>query len=237
MRILVIGGAGLVGELTLPKLSEKHDVTVFDRQPPSAVDAPYIRGDLRDHRAVRDAVRGMDAVVFMAMGPKDFPDSVDSAIAQFDVAVTGLYGVLRSALDEGVGHAVYASSMSVYDNDWKGHGKLPVESVPANSVYSYGLAKRLGEEVCRAATAHGMSVVALRLCFPTPLEEWPVSEPSALAITATSGPDTAEAFLRALDRRGNGYEEFAISGDTQGRMVDISKARDVLGWRPADPTD
>lgn len=235
MRVLVIGGGGLVGGLILPKLTEKHVVTVFDLRPPE-LEVPYQQGDVTDYRAVRKAMRDQQAVVFLAMGPKDFPDRPESAIAQFDVAVTGLYTVLRAAGDENVRHAVYASSMSVYATDVKNRERFPDESVPADAVDSYGLAKRLGEDVCRAACANGMSVISLRLCFPTPPEDWdqPGDDPSS--VIATSAADTARAFLLALERQGHGYEAFAISGDNQGRLVNIERARTVLGWQPFDPT-
>lgn len=235
MRVLVVGGGGLVGGLTLPVLAERHAVTVLDLRPPES-DVPFVRADLKDYHTVSGAVRGQDAVVFLAMGPKDFPDRPESAIAQFDVAVTGLYTVLRAARDQNVRHAVYASSMSVYDTEMAHGERFPDESVPADSVNSYGLAKRLGEEVCRAACANGMSVVALRLCFPTPDAEWPPTADGPRPVIATSGRDTARAFLLALERQGHGFEEFAISGDARGRMVDIARARTVLGWEPTDPT-
>ncbi|HEY6738460.1 MAG TPA: NAD(P)-dependent oxidoreductase [Actinopolymorphaceae bacterium] len=242
MHVLVVGGSGLVGTLSLPLLTSRHRVRVFDLHPPRAgVDVEYLQGDLRDLSAIEKAVRDVEAVVFMAMGPKNDVGLPTSVRAQFDVSVTGLHSVLRSAHRAGVRHAVYTSSMSVYRVKNQLRNMVvpyPDESVPPNANDPYGLSKRLGEEVCRAAVEeYGMSIVALRLCFPIPDEEWPPSpsRPRQAAI-ATSGRDTARAIASALDHQGHGFEAIAISGDARERIVRLGKARELLGWEPLDPT-
>lgn len=37
--------------------------------------------------------------------------------------------------------------------------------------------------------------------------------------------------LAALEHR-NGYEVFSIAGDHDGHLVDLRKARNLLGWEP-----
>jgi nucleoside-diphosphate-sugar epimerase len=113
----------------------------------------------------------------------------------------------------------------------------PDESTPPDATNFYGLAKRLGEEVCRnAVAAWDMSVVALRLCHPTADAEFPRTEHSIRQTICTSARDTAAAILAALEYRGHGFEAFGISGDAAGKVVSIRKAGEVLGWRPLDRT-
>ena len=238
MRVLVIGGSGHVGTLVLPYLAGQHDVTVFDLQgPPASAPVTFVRGDLRDVQSVRDAVDGSDAVVFMAMGPTKGWGSPDNARAHLEVAVPGLHVALHTAHEAGVTHAVYTSSMSVYATP-EDHGRFPDESVPPDATFSYGLAKRLGEEVCRnAVLAWDMSVVALRLCHPTADAEFPRHDGAQLTRTiATSARDTARALLAALDYRGHGFEAFCISGDAAEQRVSLAKARTTLRWEPLDST-
>ena len=115
-------------------------------------------------------------------------------------------------------------------------GLLPREETPPDAIDFYGVAKQLGEQVCRAAAAeHGMDVVALRLCFPVRDDEWPPTDPGTADI-ATSGRDTAAALDAALAYQHDGFDVFAISGDAAGRIVSVDKARRLLGWEPQDPT-
>ncbi|MET9018954.1 NAD(P)-dependent oxidoreductase [Actinopolymorpha sp. NPDC004070] len=259
MRVLVIGGSGLVGGLVLPRLAEEHDLRVFDLKPPrSDVDVEYVPGDLRDVTAVTRAVDGVDAVIFMAMGPMADWGSLDNARMHLEVAVPGLHVALRAAHEAGVTHAVYTSSMSVYaepavddprggddsPNDTSisagvpGRDRYPDESTPPDGTDFYGLAKRLGEEVCRnAAEVYGMSVVALRLCHPVADADFPRTDHPRARLICTSARDVARALLAALDRRGHGFEPFAISGDAAERLVPMARAREVLGWTPLDNTD
>ncbi|REF37605.1 NAD-dependent epimerase/dehydratase family protein [Thermasporomyces composti] len=239
MRVLVIGGSGAVGTLVLPTLVQHHDITVFDLKPPAAnVAVDYVSGDLRDVDAVRRAVEGIDALVFMAMGPLAGWGQPDNARTHLEVSVAGLYTALNAAHDAGVRHAVYTSSMSVYaePGELPGRERYPDETVPPDATNFYGLAKRLGEEVCRnAVQAWGMSVVALRLCHPVADHEFPRRDGLAATI-CTSARDTARAILAALDFQGHGFEAFAISGDGAEKVVSLRKAREVLGWTPLDST-
>lgn len=245
MRVLVVGGSGRVGRMTLPHLAAEHELTVFDQHPPRA-DVPgvgYLPGDVADFAALRDAVAGQDAVLFMAMGPAEGSSDWGSArngAAQLDVAVKGLYLTLRAARDEGIRQAVFTSSMSVYRMGNNGFPEpLPSEEVPPDAHDHYGLAKRLGEEVARAVCqeTEDANVVALRLCLPVPDEEWP-PDPARVTkpVIATSARDVAAALLTALRYDSGGFEAFAISGDDAGQLVNVARAAAVLDWRPRDGT-
>ena len=57
MRVLVIGGSGLVGSMTMPYLAAENDLTIFDLQPPSAPATAYIQGDLTRYEQLAAAMR------------------------------------------------------------------------------------------------------------------------------------------------------------------------------------
>lgn len=67
MRVLVVGGSGYVAGLVLPMLSQRHEIRVLDRRPPSA-DVEHVTGSATDYASLRSAAEGMDAVVHCAMG-------------------------------------------------------------------------------------------------------------------------------------------------------------------------
>jgi nucleoside-diphosphate-sugar epimerase len=228
-----------VGSLVLPHLAKRHELRVFDLKPPrSDVDVEYVGGDLRDFDALLAAASGCDALLFMAMGPMSAWGSPEGARQHFDVAAGGLYLALLAAHEVGITHAVYTSSMSVFS--LRGHIQreaYPDESAEPDATGFYGLAKRFGELVCQnAVLEYGMSVVALRLCFPVSDEEFPITDNEHRGTICTSARDVAAAIQAGLDYRGHGFEAFGISGDAAERMVSIRKARDLLGWSPLDPT-
>jgi nucleoside-diphosphate-sugar epimerase len=240
MRLLVIGGCGLVGSMVVPVLARTHEVRVLDlKDPREAVSGvEYHTGSLHDVDLVASLASEVDSLVFMAMGPLAGWGSPENARQHFDVAVGGLYLALAGAARAGVRHAVYTSSMSVYPyEELTGMITFPDESVPPSATDFYGLAKRLGEEVCRTATERwDMDAVCLRLCFPASDDEWPRGDTPMKRAISTSARDVASAIEAALQRRGHGFDAYAISGDASGRTMSIEKARRELGWTPKDVT-
>jgi nucleoside-diphosphate-sugar epimerase len=240
MRLLVIGGCGLVGSMVVPVLARTHEVRVLDlKDPRDAVPGvEYHTGSLHDVDLVASLASEVDSLVFMAMGPMDGWGSPENARQHFDVAVAGLYLALTGAAKARVRHLVYTSSMSVYPyEELTGMITFPDESVPPSATDFYGLAKRLGEEVCRTATERwDMDAVCLRLCFPAADDEWPRGDTPMKRAISTSARDVASAVEAALHRRGHGFDAYAISGDATGKTMSIEKARRELAWTPQDVT-
>ncbi|HET6384297.1 MAG TPA: NAD(P)-dependent oxidoreductase [Armatimonadota bacterium] len=237
MRLLVIGGSGYVGGLVLPILAQHHNIRVFDRRPPapevieSSAKNPmeFEEGDVTDPEALSRAVQEMESMLYMAMGRVE--DHAFNAPAAFDVNVKGLYLALHAAHHAGVTHAVYTSSMSVYEGDLTTR-RFPDEDIPPDSRHIYGFTKRLGEEVCRnAARQWGMSVNALRLCLPTSEDRWLAKTRPGVPTIATTAGDVARALLAALEFRA-GFQAFMISGDYEQKFMNLSKAKRLLGWAP-----
>jgi len=242
MRLLVVGGCGHVGKMVVPALARTHSVRVLDLAAPAAPvsDVEYHTGDLHDVDLVGSLASEVDSVVFMAMGPMAGWGSPDNARQHFDVATSGLYLTLVGAAGAGVRHLVYTSSMSVYPYEEEagtGTVTFPDESTPPSATDFYGLAKRLGEEVCRTATErYQMDAVCLRLCFPMADDEWPRNDTPRQRAISTSGRDVAAAIEAALRRRGHGFDVYAISGDGREQTMSLAKARAELGWSPRDVT-
>ncbi|MGH3727688.1 MAG: NAD-dependent epimerase/dehydratase family protein [Micromonosporaceae bacterium] len=125
MRILITGGAGFIGSHVVESLTTAgYGVRVLDclhpaahgdeRRWPSYLDGvETVRGDLRDAAAVREAVRGVDAVVHQAamvglgVDAYDLPEYV--ACNDLGTAV-----LLAEMARTGVHRLVVASSMVVY---------------------------------------------------------------------------------------------------------------------------
>jgi nucleoside-diphosphate-sugar epimerase len=231
MRVLVIGGAGHVGTLVVPALAAVHEVRVFDLKPPTYSDVAYIQGDIQDYAALTEAVAGADALLYMAMNQFRLGHPGDEHSA-FDVNVKGVHLALLAAHEAGVKHAVYTSSMSVYQGNLEERDFVD-EDMPPDSRVLYGFTKRLGEEVCRnAARNWHMSINALRLCLPTADEKWLAETQPGKATIATTATDVSRALLAALEFQGAGFQAFMISGDYEEKFMRLGKAKRLLHWEP-----
>jgi nucleoside-diphosphate-sugar epimerase len=230
MHILVVGGSGYLGGLVLPALAQQHTLRIFDLRPPADPAWEYIAGSIGDFDALARAAVGVDALLYMAMGEKVF-DSTSGIASNLDVNIKGVYLALQAAQQAGATHAVYTSSMSVYGGDLL-ERYFPDEEITPDSSGMYGFSKRLGEEVGRNATrAWGMSFNALRLCFPVSDAQWQADTRMGTPTIATSASDLARALLAALEYRA-GFQAFMISGDYEHKLMNMSKARRLLGWEP-----
>lgn len=245
--LLVVGGSGSLGGMIVPLLAARHDVAVLDLRPPAdpVSGVAYHEGDVRDHDLVTGLAYGADSLVYLAMGPTAGWGTPRTARYHLEAAVTGLYLALSAAHEAGVGHAVFTSSMSVYRYVVSGTdrpagpdelGRFPDEETPPDARDFYGLAKRLGEEVCRTASAEwGMDTVCLRLAFPTPDAEWPRIGSLLERVVSTPASGVAAAVEAALAYHGHGFDVFGISGDHDERVMSLDRARRLLGWTPGAP--
>ncbi|CAM3491270.1 NAD(P)-dependent oxidoreductase [Occultella aeris] len=226
----MIGGCGDVGRLILPALAERHRVRVFDlAEPTPAMAEDFCQGSVTDPDAVAAAMHGQDAVVFLAMGPKADWGTPRWAAANFDVSVTGLHLTLNAAGAAGVKRFVHTSSASVFtDYKLQDHTRDPAPDADD----TYGLSKRLGEQVCAAASRQfDMSVTSLRLVGPMSDDDWQ-TDISEHRDVVTAGSDVARAYLAALDLHHSGFRALIISGDTDRAVIDWSGSRTALGWSP-----
>jgi UDP-glucose 4-epimerase len=122
---LVTGGAGFIGShLVEALLAGGCRVTVIDdlssgnerNLPATSGGFRFIRGDIRDRRAVESAAAGCEAVFHLAAVvsvPKTTQDPVGSA----DVNEAGSLNVLEAARRAGARRFVFASSSAVYGDD------------------------------------------------------------------------------------------------------------------------
>ena len=229
MKVLLAGGSGRVATLVIPFLKSKHSLRVLDRQPPADKTLEFIKGELTDPQALKEAVQGMDAFIYLAMGSEDWENwsGIDSS---YDANIKGLHFLFRTAAQEGITQAVYCSSMSVYADLRNRY--FPDEEIPPDETELYGFTKWLGEEVCRNAWRRwGIHVNALRLCHPTFKEQWMKQTKLGTPTIATSDEDVASVMDASLQLQA-GFQAFMVSGDYEQKTMNLSKAFRMLGWSP-----
>src|SRR5215208_32875 len=176
-RLLVIGGAGLIGSHTMDELLKEDvaEIRIYDnftrgkeenlagvlRDP--RVNVFGLGGDLM-HRDILDAaMKGMDGVFHFAalwlLHCHDYPRSA------FEVNIGGTFNVLEACVNNGVKRLVYSSSASVYGDAVE---EPMTEDHPYNNTNFYGATKIAGEHMCRSLyhryrdTDRGFDYVGLR---------------------------------------------------------------------------
>jgi len=103
MRILVTGATGTLGRAAVPALVKAgHEVRAMSREARRSADVEWAWADLAWGKGVRDAVRGVDAILHLATLARG-----DRRSGPIDVA--GTRRLVEAARDEGVGHLAYVS--------------------------------------------------------------------------------------------------------------------------------
>jgi len=158
-RLLVIGGAGLIGSHCVDELIKEDvaEIRIYDNfsrgrgeNLANALKDPRVRifplgGELLHRDLLNEAMKGIDGVFHFAalwlLHCHDFPRSA------FEVNIGGTFNVLEAMLNNGVRRLVYSSSASVYGDAVE---EPMTEDHPYNNKNFYGATKIAGEHMSRA---------------------------------------------------------------------------------------
>ena len=158
-KIVVVGGAGLIGSHTVDRLLKEDvkEVLIYDNflrgsreNLNDALKDPRVKiydvgGDVMQTDILQSAFEGADGVFHLAalwlLQCHDYPRSA------FDVNVRGTFNVMEACLAKGVKRLVYSSSASVYGDAVR---EPMDEDHPFNNQNFYGATKICGEAMLRA---------------------------------------------------------------------------------------
>jgi UDP-glucose 4-epimerase len=171
-KIVVIGGAGLIGSHTVDLLLKEDikEVVIYDN---------FVRGRIEN---LHDALKDPRVRIFEAGGDVTQTDILESALSDadgvihlaalwllqcheyprtaFDVNVRGTFNVMEACVKNGVKRLVYSSSASVYGDAVQ---EPMAEDHPFNNKNFYGATKICGEAMLRAFHhRYGLNYVGLR---------------------------------------------------------------------------
>ena len=192
-----------------------------------------VRFDLEDLGSVRAALRGADCAIHLA-GNADWQAPFDEVHGP---NVLGAYHVFEAARLEGVRRVVYASSIHAvmaHPPDHQVHERDPVRPDGA-----YGATKVWGEALCSVyAHVHGMSCIALRIGGYVGADRIDdlrgSANPLQLEIVITQR-DLAQLLHRSVTAPEHvRYAVVHALSDNRWKRLDLTFARDVLGYRPED---
>ena len=171
-KLVVIGGAGLIGSHTVDALIQEDvdQIIVYDNMvrgstenlrealKDSRVKIYDVGGDILQTDILQSALHGADGVFHFAalwlLQCHEFPRSA------FDVNVRGTFNVMEACISRGVQRLVYSSSASVYGDALE---EPMDENHPFNNRNFYGATKIAGEAMLRAFHhRYGLNFVGLR---------------------------------------------------------------------------
>jgi UDP-glucose 4-epimerase len=171
-KILVVGGAGLIGSHVVEELLKEDigEVIIYDNfcrgsveNLQEALKDPRCRifetgGDILQTDILNSAMKGVDGVIHLAalwlLQCYEFPR------AAFDVNIRGTFNVFESCVANNIKRLVYSSSASVYGD---AVAEPMVEEHPYNNWTFYGATKIAGEHMLKAFhKRYGLNGVGLR---------------------------------------------------------------------------
>jgi UDP-glucose 4-epimerase len=166
MRILVTGGAGYVGAVTVERLVDAgHDVTVLDslvtghREAAEPL-ATFVQGSFGDPSLVGRTLveRGIEAVLHCGARSLVGQSMSDPALYYHENVIGGIH-LLDALLAAGVERIVFSSTAATYGEP----ERVPLlESDPARPVNTYGATKLAFEGAMRWYGIHGLRSMSLR---------------------------------------------------------------------------
>ncbi|WP_049984499.1 NAD-dependent glucose-6-phosphate dehydrogenase Azf [Halorubrum sp. BV1] len=243
--VLLTGAGGRVGQAILDGIGGEYDWRLLDREPlprakvPDGVtDADLYVADITDERAVGEAMADVNAVVHLAGDPRKTAPW-DSVLRN---NIDGTQVVMRAAVDAGVDRFVFASSnhaVGGYETDDRtpelyrtdDNYRLDGTELPRPGNL-YGVSKATGEALGRLYhDEHGMRVVCVRIGNLT--KDHPPREYERGQAMWLSHRDCAHLFDRCLQAE-YGYEIVYGISDNDRRYYSIERAREALGYDPAD---
>jgi UDP-glucose 4-epimerase len=169
-RIMLIGGAGLVGSHIVDQLTAEpvKEIVVFDNfirgtrvNLSEASASPKVRvveASMTDRDALKRELNGIDGVFLLAslwLG-----ECVNDPRQAWEVNTLGTWNVVEACRDAGIKRIVYSSSASVYGNAVV----TPMtEDHPFNNRTTYGATKIANEQMLRAIyEQHQLPYVGMR---------------------------------------------------------------------------
>lgn len=230
MKVLILGGAGMLGPYVIPVLEHQYDLLVTDiKRPPIDFRGEFRHVDVANYDEVMDAAAGMDAIINLSVLRHD------RKIA-FDVNAIGCYNMMEAAVKHGIRRVIntgphFTVAGATYERlDYEISPDIP----PHSGTLLYSLSKSVGHEICRIYAEHYDIYVQMYLYynFRDPDDPSREREVAPFAIAWQDGgtvyPYGLEIPFEKLPSR---FETFFIFQDMPHGRFSNEKAKRILGWQ------
>ncbi len=230
MNILITSAGSELARNVAGTLAEEHTLRLTELYPVDTVEGTFVQSELGHDESTNELVRGMDTIIHIAEMPPDLlgseADEPDNYAIDYQTRCT--YNLLMAASEEGVKHAIYASTLRLFEQhgeDWT----VTESWRPRPSVDSFVLSKHLGEFTCREFGREGkLNVTCLRLGNLITADAAATAEPDAMWLEMS---DAVAAFQGALESP-SPWRVFHIQSEFPGSRFSIGKAKGHLKFDP-----
>jgi nucleoside-diphosphate-sugar epimerase len=237
MKLLLLGGLGVVGSILAPALSNKYEVLISDmKDEPPNLKYRYLQIDISNFLQLIDRVPGdIDVIVNLAALPeKECIVRGEDFTLMTDVYITGSYNVFLAAVRLRIGKVIFASTNHV-SGSYEEHGRstlgreIEIHDYPLpDSVY--GAMKLCAEQFGRLFSAHfDMSVICLRLGTVVANEYDFLLVNDRARRTILSSIDAGDLFTKAVESKVK-YGVYQAVSDNPGKPWSLQEATEELGY-------
>ena len=151
MKVLITGGLGLVGKSVVDRMKrDGYQLKVIDRQEEAEIEGvEYAQCDITDYPALRQQVRGCEAIVHLAAIP--YPGG-GTGPEIFRINCAGTFNVYEAAAEEGIRRVACASSINALGFNF-GIKSFPLryfpidEDHPTFTTDAYSFSKQVLEDI------------------------------------------------------------------------------------------
>jgi uronate dehydrogenase len=231
-RILITGPGGRVGKEIVPLLREHYALRLLDAAPLKHIvlagDDEFVQVDIRDLAAIREACRGVAAMVHLAA----ISDEDDFHTRLLPMNLEGVYNAFEAARQAGLKKVVFTSTGQTVLGYRK--GESVTTDMPPRPSTVYACTKLFGEALARQfSDRHGMSMIVIRLCWFQPYDSELIRQPGDIQREWCSPRDFVQLLVKSLRTALPFGVFFGLSNNTR-RCWDIANARELLGYAPED---
>ncbi|MFA5061413.1 MAG: NAD(P)-dependent oxidoreductase [Candidatus Pacearchaeota archaeon] len=229
MKILVTGSKGYLGKPLVDKISKDYEVVEYD-----IVDGD----DIGDYEKLLDAIGGCDIVIHTAAIPK--PDETKTFDDYFSNNCVGTLNVIKACIEKDVKKLIYISSTAYYGAERGIPIKFPLKEdnkiVPmylkaediecGDGSLAYPESKIIAENILAFyGLTKKMQIIILR--FPR------IGDKEGPYGTKVSMNNAIQGIEKSIENDETlWYEAFNIADELDN--IDISKAKEMLGYVPKD---
>ncbi|MFN3652695.1 MAG: NAD-dependent epimerase/dehydratase family protein [Armatimonadota bacterium] len=231
-RVLVTGAAGRIGTAFRKRYGERYRLRLVDQRPIADPAGHECReADLVELDAARAACEGIDTIVHLAADPSPAATFYDTLLP-LNIRMT--YNMFHAAVEQGCRRLIFASSIhavNAYPLDYQIHPHDPIR--PGDL---YGVTKCFGEALCSYyADREGLSCIAVRIGACGTPEKVADSDDSRLLALWVSEDDLCHLLERCIEAPDE-LRFLIVQGvsDNQLKRMDITSARERLGYAPKD---
>jgi len=233
-KVMITGATGDVGKSLCEILEDLgYDILTSSRSKPAGWKYPFTPVDITNLDVFKESLKEVDVLVHLA-GQREPDAGFEDLVGP---NIRGAYNAFEAAHCAGIQTVIFASSVNVSNGQ---DSQEPLSDELVNPSSLYGSTKAFGEALAKFySEKHGLACFCFRMGWTLPFAESKklLSNPPMDSLYAKKVFLSAEDFTQlvqlAIEAPKNlKFGVFNALSDNREKLLDISKAQSVLGYKP-----